>query len=117
MSGRSGAFPSAGGPTGMIRFLGRFRWLFTAAGRAEVRALVLALMDSRAPLPARALAILALVYVVWPFDVIPDVIPVLGWLDDLVAGPLLMWAAARFIPADVMQTARDAVRRRQTRSR
>jgi uncharacterized membrane protein YkvA (DUF1232 family) len=46
---------------------------------------------------------------------VPDVIPVLGWLDDLVVGPLLLWLAARFIPDDVMQAARDAVRRRQAR--
>ena len=99
----------------MLRWLTRFRWLFTKAGRAEIKALLFALVDSRAPLTARAFAILALVYVVWPFDVGPDVIPVLGWLDDLVVGPLLMWAAARFIPDDVMQAARDAVRRRQGR--
>ena len=99
----------------MLRFLTRFRWLFTKAGRAEIKALLFALADSRAPLVARAIAVLALVYVVWPFDVVPDVIPVLGWLDDLVVGPLLMWAAAHFIPDDVMQAARDAVRRRQRR--
>ena len=99
----------------MLRFFTRFRWLFTQAGRAEIKALLFALVDSRAPLVARAFAILALVYVVWPFDVVPDVIPVLGWLDDLVVGPLLMWLAARFIPDDVMQAARDAVRRRQAR--
>ena len=49
----------------------------------------------------------------WPFDVVPDVIPVLGWLDDLVLGPLLRWVASRFIPDDVMNTARDAVRKRR----
>jgi uncharacterized membrane protein YkvA (DUF1232 family) len=99
----------------MLRWLSRFRWLLTKAGRAEVRALFFALLDRRAPFVARAFAILALVYVVWPFDVVPDVIPVFGWLDDLVIGPLLVWAAARFIPADVMQAAREAVRRRAAR--
>ena len=99
----------------MLNWLSRFRWLFTKAGRAEAKALVFALLDRRAPLVARAFAVLALLYVVWPFDLVPDAIPVLGWLDDLVLGPLLMWAAARFIPADVMQAARDAVRRRASR--
>ena len=97
----------------MLRFFRRFTWLFTAAGRAEVIALFYALKDNRAPFAARGLALLALVYIVWPFDVIPDVIPVLGWLDDLTIGPLLMWAAAKFIPSDVMATAREAVRRRR----
>ena len=96
----------------MLRWLATIRWLFTAAGRAEIRALLLALRDARAPFAARALALLALLYVVWPFDLIPDVIPVLGWLDDLAIGPLLMWAASRMIPAEVMQAAREAVRRK-----
>ena len=99
----------------MLRFFRRFTWFFTAAGRAEVKALFYALMDARATVAARGLALLALVYIVWPFDVIPDVVPVLGWLDDLTIGPLLMWAASKFIPADVMQRAREAVRRRQGR--
>jgi uncharacterized membrane protein YkvA (DUF1232 family) len=99
----------------MLRFFRRFTWLFTAAGRAEVKALFYALKDPRAPFAARGLALLALLYVVWPFDLIPDVIPVLGWLDDLTIGPLLMWAASKFIPADVMQTAREAVRRKQSK--
>ena len=97
----------------MLRLLSRLGWLFTAAGRAEIKALFLALKDSRAPLVARAFALLALVYVVWPFDLVPDAIPVLGWLDDLALAPLLMWLAAKFIPGDVMGAARDAVRRRQ----
>ena len=99
----------------MLRFFRRFTWFFTAAGRAEVKALFYALIDSRAPFAARGLALLALIYIIWPFDVVPDVIPVLGWLDDLTIGPLLMWAASKFIPADVMDKARDAVRRKQAR--
>ena len=99
----------------MLRFFRRFTWFFTASGRAEVKALFYALIDSQAPFAARGLALLALIYIVWPFDVVPDVIPVLGWLDDLTIGPLLMWAASKFIPADVMDKARDAVRRKQAR--
>lgn len=98
----------------MLRWFSRFGWLFSAAGRAEVKALFFALRDPRATLVARGIALLALVYIVWPFDVIPDVIPVLGWLDDLLLAPLLMWAAGKFIPADVMATAREAVRRRKS---
>ena len=101
----------------MLRWLRKFGWLFTAAGRAEIRALFLALRDPGAPFAARGLALLALIYVLWPFDLIPDAIPVLGWLDDLVVGPLLLWAAARLIPGDVMDAAREAVRRKQQRER
>ncbi|MEO8134978.1 MAG: DUF1232 domain-containing protein [Betaproteobacteria bacterium] len=98
----------------MLRWLRRFGWLFTAAGRAEVKALFFALQDPRATLAARAIALLALVYALWPFDLVPDVIPVLGWLDDLLIAPLLMWAARKFIPDDVMANAREAVRRRKS---
>jgi uncharacterized membrane protein YkvA (DUF1232 family) len=97
-----------------MRFFRRFTWLFTAAGRAEVVALFYALRDTRAPFTARGIALLALIYIIWPVDLIPDAIPVLGWLDDLTIGPLLMWAAAKFIPGDVMATARDAVRRKKS---
>ncbi len=97
----------------MLRFLRRFTWLFTAAGRAEIKALFFALKDDRAPFAARGLALLALVYIVWPFDIVPDVIPVLGWLDDLTIAPLLLWAAAKFIPNEVMEAARAVVRRKR----
>ena len=99
----------------MLRWVRKFGWLFTATGRAEIKALFVALRDPRAPFAARGLALLALIYVVWPFDLVPDVIPVLGWLDDLMIGPLLMWAAAKVIPGDVRAGAREAVRRRAER--
>jgi uncharacterized membrane protein YkvA (DUF1232 family) len=99
-----------------MRWLRKFTWLFTAKGRAEVVALFYALRNPRATLAARGIALLALVYVVWPFDVVPDVVPLLGWLDDLAIGPLLMWAASKFIPVDVMASARDAVRRKRSRT-
>ena len=100
----------------MLRWFRKFTWLFTAKGRAEIMALFYALKNPRATLAARGIALLALVYVVWPFDVVPDVIPVLGWLDDLTIGPLLIWAASKFIPADVMASARDAVWRKRGRT-
>ena len=41
------------------------------------------LIDPRGSIPAKLLALLAAAYVVWPLDLIPDAIPVIGWLDDL----------------------------------
>ena len=99
-----------------MRWLRKFTWLFTAKGRAEVLALFYALRNPRATFMARGIALLALVYVVWPFDVVPDVVPLLGWLDDLTIGPLLIWAASKFIPGDVMASARDAVLRKRGRA-
>ena len=50
---------------------------------------------------------LALVYLASPIDLIPDFIPVLGQLDDLVIVPFLVWLALKFIPEDVRRECRE----------
>ena len=74
--------------------------------RDEIRALVLAYRDPRTPWYARACAALVLAYALSPIDLIPDFIPVLGHLDDLVLIPLGIALTVRLIPAQVMQDAR-----------
>ena len=74
--------------------------------RDEIRALVLAYRDPRTPWYARACAALVLAYALSPIDLIPDFIPVLGHLDDLVMIPLGIALTVRLIPAQVMQDAR-----------
>jgi uncharacterized membrane protein YkvA (DUF1232 family) len=74
--------------------------------RADTHALYLAYRDPRLPWQARVLAILVLAYALSPIDLIPDFIPVLGYLDDLVLVPLGIWAVLRLIPPDVMAEAR-----------
>jgi uncharacterized membrane protein YkvA (DUF1232 family) len=44
----------------------------------------------------------AIAYAVSPIDLIPDFIPVIGYLDDLIIVPILIWVAIRFIPKNVM---------------
>ncbi|WP_017732090.1 YkvA family protein [Nafulsella turpanensis] len=63
----------------------------------------LALQHARTPWPAKALALLTLAYLLSPIDLIPDFIPVLGLLDDLLIVPALIALCIRLIPADVMQ--------------
>ncbi|MBT8445669.1 MAG: DUF1232 domain-containing protein [Gammaproteobacteria bacterium] len=65
--------------------------------------------DSATPALSRWLLGLAIVYLVSPLDLIPDWIPVLGQLDDLVIVPLLVWAAVRSVPADVRLRVRAQV--------
>ncbi len=57
------------------------------------------LRDGRVPLWRKLVGVAAVAYLVWPFDLIPDFIPILGWLDD--AGVLM--AAAVFLVRDVRQ--------------
>ncbi|WP_135227784.1 YkvA family protein [Deinococcus fonticola] len=82
--------------------------LKSAASRlkAELLALSYAARDPRTPWYARALALLVLTYALSPIDLIPDFIPVLGYLDDLLLLPAGLWLALRLIPPQVMADAR-----------
>ena len=51
----------------------------------------------------------AIGYLVLPFDLIPDAIPVLGQLDDLLIVPALFWLALKLIPEEIIQEARERV--------
>ncbi len=72
----------------------------------ETYALYLVLRDPRVPWYARLVASCVVVYALSPIDLIPDFIPVLGYLDDLVIVPLGIWLALRLIPVDVMDECR-----------
>ncbi len=76
--------------------------------KKEALILPLALADSRTPLPAKLLAAITLGYLLSPIDLIPDFIPVLGWLDDLLLVPLLIMLTIKLIPADVMEDIRQS---------
>lgn len=72
------------------------------AMRRDVLALGLAARDPRVPWPVKALAAATVAYALSPIDLIPDFIPVLGYLDDLVIVPLGIALAIRLIPAEVL---------------
>ncbi len=78
--------------------------------KAALPAVFLAMKDPETPLPAKALAALAVGYALSPIDLIPDVIPVLGYLDDLLLLPLLIALAVRLIPPPVWERSQAAAR-------
>ena len=70
--------------------------------KRDVIALWLAARDPRVPWYAKALSAAVAAYALSPIDLIPDFIPILGYLDDLILVPLGIWAAIRLIPEPVM---------------
>jgi len=83
--------------------------------KRDIHAVALAARDPRVPWYARALAIAVAAYALSPIDLIPDFIPVLGYLDDLILIPLGLWAVLRLIPADVLAEYRVIADARATR--
>lgn len=75
--------------------------------KAESYALYLAYKDKRTPWYARLFAACVVGYAFSPIDLIPDMIPVLGYLDDLVLIPLGVALALKMIPPEVMADCRE----------
>jgi uncharacterized membrane protein YkvA (DUF1232 family) len=97
---------STGKRTGSTRFEQIRQW--ARALKRDVLALYLAARDPRVPWYAQAVAACVAVYALSPIDLIPDVIPILGYLDDLVIVPLGIWLAIRLIPPSLFAEHRHA---------
>ncbi len=74
--------------------------------KTDIPAVFLALKDKETPFVAKILAGLTVAYALSPVDLIPDFIPVLGYLDDLILLPVLVTATIKCIPKDVMEGSR-----------
>lgn len=75
--------------------------------KRDVHAVWLAARDPRTPLVAKVLALIVAAYAVSPIDLIPDFIPVIGYLDDLIIVPLGIMLVVRLIPPEVMREHRE----------
>lgn len=75
--------------------------------KRDVHALYLAGRDPRVPWYAKAVALLVAGYALSPIDLIPDFVPVLGYLDDLIIVPLGILLAIRLIPPEVLAEHRE----------
>ena len=69
-------------------------------------ALYVAARDPRTPWYAKLLALIVAAYALSPIDLIPDVIPVLGFFDELILLPIAIALIARLMPADIMAESR-----------
>jgi uncharacterized membrane protein YkvA (DUF1232 family) len=74
--------------------------------RAETYTLYLAYRDPRVPWYAKVFAALVVGYAFSPIDLIPDFIPILGYLDDLILVPIGISIALKMIPNEVMEDCR-----------
>jgi len=73
--------------------------------KRQTHTLYFAVRDSRTPWQAKFVAGAVVAYALSPIDLIPDFIPVLGYLDDLIIVPAGLWIALRMIPAEVIRDA------------
>ena len=71
----------------------------------------LVLRHDKTPVLAKIFLGLAIAYVLMPFDLIPDFIPVIGQLDDLVIVPLLVYVALKMIPDALVNECREQIKR------
>jgi uncharacterized membrane protein YkvA (DUF1232 family) len=76
--------------------------------KTETEVYRLVIRHPRTPRLSRILLGAAVAYAVSPIDLIPDFIPVLGYLDDLLLLPILVWTAIRLVPAEVVRECREA---------
>lgn len=77
--------------------------------KTEAHAIYLAARDPRTPWYAKALIFIVVAHTFSPIDLIPDFIPILGYLDDLIITPAGIALAVRLIPPEVLAEARATV--------
>jgi uncharacterized membrane protein YkvA (DUF1232 family) len=75
--------------------------------KRDTYALYFVARDPRTPWYAKVLAVAVVAYALSPFDLIPDFIPVIGYLDDLIIVPLGIAAVLRLVPAEVLASCRE----------
>ena len=83
--------------------------------KRDVHALYLAARDPRVPWYAKVIAVEVAAYALSPIDLIPDFIPVVGYLDDLLIVPLGIMLAIKLVPPEAMAEHRAAAEREQAR--
>lgn len=76
--------------------------------KTDIPAIFLALKNKETPVIAKIFAGITVAYALSPIDLVPDFIPVLGYLDDVILLPALIALTIRFIPSDIMADSRES---------
>lgn len=85
--------------------------------KAEIDALYLACRHPGVPWYAKAVAVCVVAYAFSPIDLIPDFVPILGYLDDLILVPAGIALAIRLIPPEIMAACRQTAQERQRQNK
>ena len=80
--------------------------------KQDLMVLYLSYKDPRTPLFAKVLAMCVVAYALSPIDLIPDFIPIIGYLDDLILVPFGIILALKLIPTDILEEKRKIARDR-----
>ena len=83
--------------------------LLIAFIRRELRVYRLITRDSRTPRGPKILLWMAVAYAVWPFGLVPDLIPIVGYVDDIIIVPILVVMAMKNVPRQVILDCRAKV--------
>jgi len=75
--------------------------------KTDIPAVFIAMKKKETPVIAKIIAALTVVYALSPIDLIPDFIPVLGYIDDIILLPALVALTIRMIPSDVFDVCRQ----------
>jgi len=84
------------------------RWSF----KHQILTLYYAFKDHRTPWYARITALSSLIYLLSPADLLPDIIPLAGYIDDLFVVPFLVNISTKLLPADIRRIAEDRARQK-----
>lgn len=75
--------------------------------KTDIPAVFLTLKDKETPVNAKIFAGITVAYALSPVDLVPDFIPILGYLDDIILLPFLVAPTIRFIPKDILERNRQ----------
>lgn len=78
--------------------------------KTDIPALFLSLRDKQTPIIAKIMAGITVAYALSPIDLVPDFIPVLGYLDDVILLPALVALTVKLIPAEVLNKCRKSAK-------